>query len=341
MVESVTFPNGNTYSDGTSGTGHLANDGHRANFIPLIRDVIIVSDQAVDAAAAAAISESAAAASAASAAGSAAGVVLTTTSTSSVLIGTGTKTFTLATAINIQIGQWMKVTDQASSSNYVYGDVTAWNSGTRVVSINVTNTGGSGTKASWYASVAGSPGAIGPSGAGSGDMLAAQNLNDLANKTTSRANLGVAIGTDVQAYDADTSKTDVAETRTAAINMNDQQFSAPRLKDYSEVLVDKGTTSGAISVDYSAGNYQFLTLNGNMSSLTITNPPATGFVGTLSLEINQDGVGGRTIALTSAYKTPGGVPVALTTTASAKDILRLETRDGGTTWRTYLNADIK
>lgn len=43
----------------------------------------------------------------------------------------------------------------------------------------------------------------GPSGAGTGDMLKSENLSGLANTTTARSNLGVAIGTDVQAYDAD------------------------------------------------------------------------------------------------------------------------------------------
>lgn len=40
---------------------------------------------------------------------------------------------------------------------------------------------------------------------GTGDMLAANNLSDLVNKATARTNLGVAIGSDVQAYDADLS----------------------------------------------------------------------------------------------------------------------------------------
>ncbi len=47
-----------------------------------------------------------------------------------------------------------------------------------------------GTDPSW--------GAIG----GGGDMLAANNLSDVANAGTSRTNLGVTIGSDVQAYDA-------------------------------------------------------------------------------------------------------------------------------------------
>jgi len=39
--------------------------------------------------------------------------------------------------------------------------------------------------------------------AGGGDMLKTENLSGLADTTTARANLGVAIGTNVQAYDAD------------------------------------------------------------------------------------------------------------------------------------------
>ena len=43
---------------------------------------------------------------------------------------------------------------------------------------------------------------LGAIGSGSGDLLAINNLSDVDNATTSRTNLGVAIGSDVQAYSA-------------------------------------------------------------------------------------------------------------------------------------------
>ena len=45
--------------------------------------------------------------------------------------------------------------------------------------------------------------ATGNAGAGSGDMQSANNLSDVANVVTARANLGLVIGTNVQAYDAE------------------------------------------------------------------------------------------------------------------------------------------
>ncbi|MCB9027052.1 MAG: hypothetical protein H6625_12080 [Bdellovibrionaceae bacterium] len=54
------------------------------------------------------------------------------------------------------------------------------------------------------------------SGSGSGDLVSTNNLSDLSNAATARTNLGLVIGTDVQAYDAQL--TDVASLTPSADN---------------------------------------------------------------------------------------------------------------------------
>lgn len=69
------------------------------------------------------------------------------TSTTSFAIGTGSKTFTLASAIKFPVG--MTVTIDGSNGNTMTGVVTSDNGRSTSVTINVTSVAGSGTIASW------------------------------------------------------------------------------------------------------------------------------------------------------------------------------------------------
>lgn len=119
-------------------------------------------------------------------------------------------------------------------------------------------------------------------------------------------------------------------TRTIAQDFADLVLSRAKLKDTSETVYNAGNISGAVTLDYTNGSYQYATLTGNVTSLTINNFPASGSGGWMTLELIQDGTGSRTLALGSAYKTPSGDGVSLTTAASARDKLYLQTRDVGT-----------
>jgi hypothetical protein len=108
------------------------------------------------------------------------------------------------------------------------------------------------------------------------------------------------IGTSVQAYDADTAKTDVAQTFTAG-----QRGEITALTD--------GAT---ITPDFADSNNFSVTLGGNR---TLANPSNLVAGQSGSLFITQDGTGSRTLAWGSYWDFAGGTAPTLTTTAGAVD----------------------
>lgn len=110
------------------------------------------------------------------------------------------------------------------------------------------------------------------------------------------------VGTSVQAYDADTAKTDVAQSFTAA-----QRGSISTLTD-----------DATITPDFALANNFSVTLAGNR---TLANPTNLTAGQSGAIWITQDGTGSRTLAYGSYWDFEGGAAPTLSTAASARDCL--------------------
>jgi len=103
------------------------------------------------------------------------------------------------------------------------------------------------------------------------------------------------------------------------------------------VTIDKGSISGAQSLDYALSNYFFATVTGAVT-WTFSNPPASGKMGAFFLEFLNGGAGAQTWPASVDWP-EGTVP---TLQALGVDVLMFFTRDGGTTWHGSLtNEDSK
>ena len=88
------------------------------------------------------------------AAGSVAGLSLQSNSTTSLAIGTGSKSLTVETGKGYVPGQTVTVAHTTAPSNYMFGTVTSYNSGSGALVVGVTAIAGSGTYAVWSVGLA-------------------------------------------------------------------------------------------------------------------------------------------------------------------------------------------
>lgn len=122
----------------------------------------------------------------------------------------------------------------------------------------------------------------------------------------------------------------------ADVDFTDQEISQIRLKDYVEVA-PTASVSGAVTRSFADGNVHRLTLTGNVTSLTISDPPATGFQGTITFILTQDGTGGRTWADPSGTVVMGGAGT-FNTLAGKRNVVTYTTSNGGSTWLRFFGG---
>nr|WP_306267603.1 phage tail fiber protein [Pararhizobium sp. IMCC3301] len=137
---------------------------------------------------------------------------------------------------------------------------------------------------------------------------AASTVSDFS--TAADARITTAVGVSVQAYDADTAKTDIAQTYSAL-----QSSSVETLTD--GVTITPTGTKNAMQV----------TLGGNR---TIANMTTITAGAAYLFELKQDATGGRTAAWGTAYQFAGGTAPTLSTAANAVDVISGFSFDGTT-----------
>lgn len=126
------------------------------------------------------------------------------------------------------------------------------------------------------------------------------NTTQIATTAFVVAEIADEVGTTVQGFDADTAKTDVAQTFTAA----------------QRATITTLTSGATVTPDFAASNNYTLTLDQNLSIANPTNLTA-GQSGSIFLV--QDGTGSRTASWGSYWDFAGGTAPVLTTTAAGID----------------------
>ena len=180
--------------------------------------------------------------------------------------------------------------------------------------------------------VSGTDKLLGRSTAGAGDVeeisctAAGRALLDDANAAAQRTTLGLAIGTDVQAFDADTAKTDVAQTFSL-----EQTFTSKTTHNGGLTVNGPCTqtveTVSALDIDLSTGNYFTKTIAAN-SIFTFSNPPASGTLGSFTLELTHTS---GTVEWPASVKFPANNAPQLTT--GKTHLFVFLTDDGGSRYR--------
>jgi hypothetical protein len=122
-----------------------------------------------------------------------------------------------------------------------------------------------------------------------------------------------------------------ALTMGGTINSADNVINRPRFTDYAETYTTPAISAGTLTLNIENGNVFRVSRNANISTVTISNPAATGNASSFTLIFDANGTS-YTITWPAAVKWPGGTAPTITTTASRSDVFVFYTNNAGTTW---------
>jgi hypothetical protein len=102
------------------------------------------------------------------------------------------------------------------------------------------------------------------------------------------------------------------------------------MKTYSETAVAALISAGTLTLNLSSGSVFYVSLNANITSISLTNFPTSGNTASFSIMFTADGTA-RTVTWPTSIKWSSGVAPTLTSTATKVDVFNFFSRDGGTT----------
>ena len=124
-------------------------------------------------------------------------------------------------------------------------------------------------------------------------------------------------------------------TMGGQLSMADNTLSRPVIKDYGETRTTPSISSGTLTLNLENGNVFGVSLNANITTLTIQNPSVSGTACSFTLAFTADGTA-RTVTWGASVKWAGGVAPTLTSTNGKVDIFTFVTWDAGTTWYAFV-----
>ena len=128
-----------------------------------------------------------------------------------------------------------------------------------------------------------------------------------------------------------------ANTFTGSQNLQDNELIRAKLRDYSETVSSPTISAGTLTLNLETSNIFTVALNAAITTLTISNPPASGSGGSFTLIFTADGTA-RAVTWPASIKWAGGTAPTLTSTSGKVDSFAFFTSDGGTNWQGYVGG---
>ena len=128
-----------------------------------------------------------------------------------------------------------------------------------------------------------------------------------------------------------------ANTFTGSQNLQDNELIRAKIRDYSETVSSPTISAGTLVLNLETSNIFTVSLNAAITTLTISNPPASGSGGSFTLIFTADGTA-RAVTWPASIKWAGGTAPTITSTSGKVDSFAFFSSDGGTNWQGYVGG---